>query len=342
MLLVPSLTSPSQFRAGAHWRTHATSSEPELCDWDVQTFQEWNRWLAAEAKDPTLPKSGIKMQDSLHYWDGPIEEDLWWASHVEDYRNMALSEEPVRTINATRPPHAPEIKLAAYSRAHSLDAPGHLLYLRDRARKSGVIIFQSTLPTDGGLSKALHTAEGLSQAIDRGRVDVFINCTGLGARELCNDDAMYPIRGRTVLVKGEAQATRTRYHAGTIGKGDTSYCIPRPGTGTTILGGTKEVGQSSPEPDETVTKKILDRCSWMVPELLTAEDGGFEVISVQCGLRPARHGGPRVEREVVEGMRVVHAYGHAGGGYQNSVGCARKVVKLVEESLGLATSKSKL
>lgn len=67
----------------------------------------------------------------------------------------------------------------------------------------------------------------------------------------------------------------------------------------------------------------------MAPELLTAEDGGFEVISVQCGLRPGRKGGPRLESEVFGGRTIVHAYGHAGGGYQNSVGSARAVLKLV-------------
>ena len=79
----------------------------------------------------------------------------------------------------------------------------------------------------------------------------------------------------------------------------------------------------------------------MVPELLTGEDGGFEVLSVQCGLRPGRRGGVRVEEEVLKGegervVRVVHAYGHAGAGYQNSVGSARKVVRLVGESVAIA------
>jgi D-amino-acid oxidase len=59
---------------------------------------------------------------------------------------------------------------------------------------------------------------------------------------------------------------------------------------------------------------------------------------VQCGLRPGRKGGPRVEQEVLDGgrVRVVHAYGHAGAGYQNSVGSARKVVGLVGESVAIA------
>ncbi|PIA94504.1 D-amino-acid oxidase [Cercospora beticola] len=328
--------------AGAHWRTHATTSEPELCDWDIQTFKEWNSLLEAEAKDPNLPKSGIKMQDSIHYWDGPIAEDLWWKEHVEGYRELEKEDEWMREVNDGRPKNAPEVKFAAFSRAHSLDAPGHLVYLQERARRAGALIFQSKLPVDGGLKKALEAAEGISKAIGRGSVDVFVNCTGLGAKKLCGDEALFPIRGQTVLVKGEAKATRTRYHSGVTGKGDTSYCIPRPGTGTTILGGTKEVGNWSSEPDEAVTKRILERCSWMVPELLTGPDGSFEFISTQCGLRPGRQGGPRVEREVVGGRRIVHSYGHAGAGCQNSVGSARKVMKLVEESLGQVGRRSRL
>ncbi|KAI5357217.1 Putative FAD dependent oxidoreductase, D-amino acid oxidase, D-amino-acid oxidase [Septoria linicola] len=333
--------------AGAHWRTHATSSEPELCDWDVQTFQEWNKWLEAEARDSSLPKSGIKMQDSIHYWDGPITEDLWWAPHVEAYQDLPLTHPLVKSINDTRPSHAPEIQHAAYSRAHSLDAPGHLKFLESWAQRSGdVLIFKSRLPTDSGLPKALSTAEGISRVIGRGPVDIFINCTGLGAKQLCGDEALYPTKGQTALVRGEAKATRTRYHSGTIGKGDTSYCIPRPGTNTTILGGTKEVGNWSGEVDDDVTERTLERCGWMVPELLTGEGGRFEVLSVHCGLRPGRQGGPRVEREVVEGdggrWKVVHAYGHAGAGYQNSVGCARKVVRLVEESLEGGKGSAKL
>ena len=62
------------------------------------------------------------------------------------------------------------------------------------------------------------------------------------------------------------------------------------------------------------TNSILEGCKSLAPELL-AEDGLFEVLSVQCGLRPAREGGPRVEVEIVDGTyRIVHSYGHAGAG----------------------------
>ena len=63
-----------------------------------------------------------------------------------------------------------------------------------------------------------------------------------------------------------------------------------------------------------ITNAILEGCKSLTPELLT-KDGSFEVLSVQCGLRPARKNGPRVEVEIVDGTyRIVHSYGHAGAG----------------------------
>ena len=66
--------------------------------------------------------------------------------------------------------------------------------------------------------------------------------------------------------------------------------------------------------DEAVTEAILKGCRALAPELL-GENGEFEVLSVQCGLRPGREGGARVAKETVERrFKVVHSYGHAGAG----------------------------
>lgn len=53
---------------------------------------------------------------------------------------------------------------------------------------------------------------------------------------------------------------------------------------------------------------------------------------MQVGFRPGWKGGPKVDVEKgrVDGGWVVHSYGHAGGGYQNSIGCAEEVRGLVE------------
>lgn len=74
------------------------------------------------------------------------------------------------------------------------------------------------------------------------------------------------------------------------------------------------------------------------------KEGKWDVVRHGVGLRPAREGGVRVEREEVDiaqgnvsedGDRetnrwVVHDYGHAGEGYQMSVGCTQDAVELVE------------
>ena len=269
------------------------------------------------------------MQLSYGFYDSEPKEDLWWAPHVKDFASLSPLKEPLLSLNRDRAQGMPEVKHATVCRAPSINVPQYLLWLQDWAKSLGVEVVKARLPTSQGLEAALREAERRAVWVGRRKADLFLNASGLGAAKLCNDTAMHPIRGQTVLVKGEAHATRTR-----IGEGYTAYCIPRPGSGQTILGGTKDVDNWNEEPDPAVTAKILERNSVLALELLTGSDGGFEVVSVQCGLRPGRHGGPRMERETVGGRKVVHAYGHASGGYQNSIGSARLVLKMVEGSLG--------
>lgn len=149
-----------------------------------------------------------------------------------------------------------------------------------------------------------------------------------------------------MLVRGELEEVRTLQSfdpsTGTTG---ITYAIPRPGSGTTVLGGCNIKDEWSTEVDEEMTREILGKCAELVPEL--CKDGRFEVIKAQVGLRPGRTGGARVEREAVRigGGRgevvVVHAYGMAGAGFQNSVGVAKKVVSLLD-SRSEAAGRSKL
>ena len=100
---------------------------------------------------------------------------------------------------------------------------------------------KSQLPTEQGLGGMLRAATELLRDGEGGEgnagveVDVWVNATGLSAKWVCGDESMYPIKGQTVLVKGEARGARTWVDADL-------YVIPRPGSGTTILGGTREVG----------------------------------------------------------------------------------------------------
>ncbi len=71
---------------------------------------------------------------------------------------------------------------------------------------------------------------------------------------------------------------------------------------------------------------ILSRCARLAPDFpaIVAED----ILSVYCGLRPARST-VRVEGEwVAPDQLLIHNYGHGGAGITLSWGCAAEVVEL--------------
>jgi len=78
----------------------------------------------------------------------------------------------------------------------------------------------------------------------------------------------------------------------------------------------------------------MKRCVDLVPALTDGK--GIEALDIVrhgVGLRPMREGGPRVEKEKINGVWIVHQYGHGGYGYQSSYGSAKVAVELVEEAL---------
>jgi D-amino-acid oxidase len=79
----------------------------------------------------------------------------------------------------------------------------------------------------------------------------------------------------------------------------------------------------------------MKRCVDLCPALTDGK--GIEALSIirhGVGLRPMREGGPRVEKEKIDGVWVVHQYGHGGYGYQASYGSAYAAIKLVDEISG--------
>jgi D-amino-acid oxidase len=232
-----------------------------------------------------------------------------------------------------------------------IDVPKYLAWLYRTVTALGANIIKTTLDSSNGLGgivtdakQILLQATGTSSNASGGDIFALINCTGLSARHFLpklEAEKLYPIRGQTLLVKGECKLARTYTHFpldAQVNEDELTYVIPRPGSGTAILGGCKQAGNWDANVDEGLSERILERVRrWGLAEELMKRDGGFEVLSTQVGFRPGRKGGPRVEVEMrdgeegkIEGVWVVHAYGHAGGGYQASVGSAEKVVRLLE------------
>ena len=84
-----------------------------------------------------------------------------------------------------------------------------------------------------------------------------------------------------------------------------------------------------------LANRIMKRCIAASPNLVKEGQGieGLDIIRHGVGLRPLREGGTRIEKDRVDGVAVVHNYGHGGFGYQASFGCAYAAVSLVKEIL---------
>ena len=275
----------------------------------------------------------------------PCSEDPsppWFANDVQDFQMVEGS----HNIGGKR--------LTAHKyKSIMINVPMYLQHLQSRALALGARTLRVTLPTSSTLAGTLrHTAELIkhSNLGRNGSIDAFVNATGLGARTLVPDQNIFPVRGQTVTVKGEAKNITTVDATPDNPSPESpniTYVLPRPHSNTTILGGTKQVGIWNGDVNPKTTKEILERAKDFAPELLNAQ-GEFEVISEQVGLRPARKGGARIEVEEVrlpgvttgDAVVVCHAYGHAGAGYQNSIGSADKVVNLLNEHF--IGSRSKL
>lgn len=124
-----------------------------------------------------------------------------------------------------------------------------------------------------------------------------------------------------------------------------TYIVPRritpfsaePSDAIYFIGGTNDNDNWDPVPTPEISQGILNRVKKIMVGW-AGKDTQIEVLREQVGLRPGRKGGPRVEPEEVDvggkKIKVVHQYGHAGAGFQNSIGSVKKTLDLVEEALG--------
>ncbi|MEU4240120.1 FAD-dependent oxidoreductase [Actinoplanes sp. NPDC026619] len=154
-------------------------------------------------------------------------------------------------------------------------------------------------------------------ALAEAEADVVVNATGLAARALVNDPAVHPVRGHIVLVENPGITEAIRDQQNPAGN---TYVHPR--SRDVVLGGTFDVGRGDFDPDPAEAAAIIERCTGLAPELT-----GARFLAERIGLRPARHGGPRVEIDATD-SRLIHAYGHGGAGMTLSWGCADEITEL--------------
>jgi D-amino-acid oxidase len=145
--------------------------------------------------------------------------------------------------------------------------------------------------------------------------DVVINCSALGARKLCNDDGVIPVRGQVALLAPKNNMPIYLDNEMPL------YIVPR--KDAIIVGGTYEERVETETTEPAVIERILNNAFAVFPELKQQE-----IIGSWAGLRPYRSE-VRVEHEA--GTNIIHNYGHGGSGFTLSFGCAEEVARIVDE-----------
>jgi D-amino-acid oxidase len=250
---------------------------PRSRRWALATLDELYR-LAGDPATGVHPVSGTEAAPGA-------EEPPDYASHLRDFRMIPPSELPA------------EFATGWHCTKPIVEMPRYLTYLRTRAEAAGVTVQH-------------HTADRLDLA------PVVINCTGIGARTLADDDTLHPVRGQLVVAENPGI---TDFF---LGESDPPvYFFPH--GDIVVLGGTAQHDDDDLTPDLALAGTIRDRCAEIDPRLKQAR-----IIGHRVGLRPVR---PtiRLEAETVGATHVVHNYGHGGAGISLSWGCATEFLRLL-------------
>lgn len=257
----------------------------------VEPLADVNRWSRTSydvfEKISMDTLSGIKMVDLLTLATGPALPD--WVGAVPEGRfwKAAPHELPVGYQHGF------------FAHVPMIETPIYLPFLQKRYLSNGGEI----------------TVREVSSLADlTTEADFVVNCTGLAAGKLTGDKDVFPIRGQILKVEN---LPGLPYLADDDGPNALAYIFPR--RDCTVLGGTAQVTSDDESPNERDTLEILRRCSNLFPVVATAV-----VKSVAVGLRPGRKT-IRLEREPT--TNIFHNYGHGGGGYTVSWGCALQVVE---------------
>lgn len=261
----------------------------------------------------------------------------------------------------------PEIDSATGFTSVCINAVVYLSWLVSQCCKNGATFKRATFN---------HIAEAAGVHSSGQKADVVVNCTGLSAHKLGGvvDAAMYPSRGQVVVVRNDPGAM---YSISGCDDGDDELCymmtravgeiillpvlpscshggiliqfLVSLSGGGTVLGGCYQKHNWESQADPNLAVRIMKRCVDLCPELVGKDANGkqrgveaLDIIRHGVGLRPLRENGTRIERENIDGVSVVHNYGHGGFGYQASFGSCADAVTLVKDALNEGGNKARL
>ncbi|KAL7742057.1 hypothetical protein ACLKA6_018305 [Drosophila palustris] len=271
------------------------TSQEKVYKWskDVHLFLE-KIWLSEDAGE-----AGVCLIPCVRLSTEPnCVVGAFWRDIV--YGAVELTEEQLEVYNTGRDSKFTSgLSFVTYT-----SEPIKLLpYLMKRfVQRGGLVVQQKITDLDGFVRDSPY--------------DVIVNCTGLGSRQLLNDDQMYSVRGQVTRVKANWIYTVVLDESD-----DGNYIIPN--TESVVLGGTHQENDYNMKICPADKSFITDGCRRLLPGLAHAQH-----LFDWVGLRPGRME-VRLESERRGPKLLIHNYGHGGSGVTLAWGCAEDVLHLL-------------
>ena len=275
--------------AAALWYPYKAEPQEKVLVWAQRSLD-----MFKELAD--IPEAGIAWHEFSEL-SSPETDLPWWHKNIDSFN---YDEEPIELPAGKR-------RVCRFN-APIIDTSLYLQYLEKLLKTLGVQFLNKEL-------SSIDDAFAISSTV--------INCSGIGAIELVNDQDLHPARGQIVRIK------RQPNHIALVDLSQEpklAHIIPR--INDTVIGGTYEEGVFNLEPDKNETKAIIERCRSIFPALAGISEN--DIISIACGLRPVRSS-VRVEAENFGKNWLFHNYGHGGSGYTLSWGCAEEICTKITE-----------
>jgi D-amino-acid oxidase len=289
--LTPQTTSDV---AAAFWEPYAAYPVDKVTKWAARSFEVFEQLARAST-------TGVRRRRIIKYTVGEVEPPEW-VSALTDYRENEES---------LPPGHKGCMSYDTFV----IDMSCYMPFLMMGCSGADIKMVNRTIANLSEITKISKVA-GIDDSID-----AVVNCSGLGARELCDDRELTPVKGQVLRIKRTDDAIQTV----SIGEGDhNKFSMVVPRENDIVLGGTFEEHFQSPDFDAQEIDRISNDCGIIEPRISKPD-----VIGTATAMRPVRTT-VRLEAEQVDGKNIVHNYGHGGAGVTLSWGCADDVVELIQ------------
>ncbi|KAK6204556.1 d-amino acid oxidase [Scheffersomyces amazonensis] len=307
-----SYTSPW---AGAHFRPFPSKSKEDFYESKLtrKTFEKFKQLSVSH------PESSIRIVQGIEYFEDP--EFLLkcigrgYSEGMNDFEVIPTEKLPKRSSSSPI-----KIDFGTKYTTWIMNAPHYLKFLYNELLKSGKVRF---------VHKKLLSLKQVNEIVPN--FPIIVNCSGRGLGYFGGyDDKVYSIRGQTLLIDPPTNCPyldKTITHQSKDGKW--TFVIPRPLNGGVILGGTKQIKDSTDKPKEEDTKQLINMGQELFPELMKVNEKTgekyFDIKRINVGFRPARKGGfyNRIDlKNSNEGRNnhIINNYGAGGMGYELSYG----------------------